>query len=97
MGDCNGVATRMESEIVLQRSQNPDIENQGDRQLYQSLVGSLMDLITATRPDLAYTVSMLGVFYTVTYGNRLDLCLRWFVNGVVLSKKARMNKVWRRK
>ena len=62
MGDCNGVATPMESGIVLQRSQNPDIEDQGDRQLYQSLVGSLMYLMTATRPDLAYTVSTLSKF-----------------------------------
>ena len=26
---------------------------------------------------------MLGVTYTVTYGNRLELWLRWFVEGVV--------------
>ena len=40
---------------------------------------------------------VLGVTYTVTYGNRLDLRLRWFVDGVVLSRKAHMNKVWRRR
>ena len=40
---------------------------------------------------------LLGVTYTVTYGNRLDLRLRWFVHGVVLSRKALMNKVWRRR
>ena len=40
---------------------------------------------------------LLGVTYTITYGNRLDLRLRWFVDGVVLSRKARMNKVWRRR
>ena len=39
----------------------------------------------------------VGVTYTVTDGNRLDLGLQWFVDGVVLSRKAHMNKVWRGK
>ena len=33
---------------------------------------------TSKRP-----AQLLGVTYTVTYGNRLDLKLRWFVDGVV--------------
>jgi len=62
MEDCNGVATPMESGIVLQRAQNPNIQDPADQQLYQSLVGSLMYLMMATRPDLAYTVSTLSEF-----------------------------------
>ena len=62
MEDCNGVATPMESGIVLRRAQSPDIQDPADQQLYQSLVGSLMYLMTATRPDLAYTVSTLSKF-----------------------------------
>ena len=46
---------------------------------------------------LTHHVKLLGVTYTVTYGNRLDLRLSWLVDRVVLSRKARMNKVWRRR
>jgi hypothetical protein len=66
MEDCNGVAAPMESGIQLQHAQGSDEQDPGDRRLlYQSLVGSLMYLMTATRPNLAFTVSMLSKFNAV--------------------------------
>jgi len=67
MENCNGAVTPMEAGIQLWRAQDSidqdsDEQDPKDRQLYQSLVGSLMYLMTATRPDLAYTVSMLSKF-----------------------------------
>jgi hypothetical protein len=64
--NCNGVAKPMQSGIQLRRydAQNEDSDKPDPdiQQLYPSLVRSLMYLMTATRPDLAYTVSTLIKF-----------------------------------
>jgi hypothetical protein len=61
MEDCNRVAMPMESGIQLQHTQDSDEQDPEDRQLlYQSLIGSLMYLMTIPRPDLAFTISMLS-------------------------------------
>jgi len=62
MQDCDSVATPKESGKILQRTQNPVIQHQADQRLYQSLVGSLMYLMTVMRPDLAFTFSTVSKF-----------------------------------
>lgn len=67
MTSCNGVATPMEPGACLVRStsenaEDSDICDPDQHTLYQSLVGSIMYLMTSTRPDLAFTISSLSKF-----------------------------------
>lgn len=55
------------SELNNSRSHNSpeppqDVCDENQKSEYQSLVGSLMYLMTATRPDLSYTISVLSKF-----------------------------------
>jgi hypothetical protein len=66
MENYNGATIPMESEIQLPHVQDSDMQDIEDRQLlYQLLIGSLMYPMTATWPDLAFTVSMLNKFNAV--------------------------------
>jgi len=77
MEACNGTLTPIDTvrkERLTRKSQfvetklseaNQGLEepcNSDQHREYQSLVGSLMYLMTATRPDLAYTISVLSKF-----------------------------------
>lgn len=58
--DCNKVGMPMDPKIVLERE---DTDAKGDRSnSYASLVGSLMYLAVATRPDIAYAIQRLSSF-----------------------------------
>ena len=60
MSDCNGIWTPLE--VRPAREFEPLLSE--DQQLYQSLVGSIMYLMLGTRPDLAFTISVLSKFCT---------------------------------
>lgn len=58
--DCNGVYTPMEAERrLVPANENDKLVEQRE---YQSLVGSLMYIAVGTRPDLAFTISVLSKF-----------------------------------
>ena len=59
MYDCNPVHTPMTMDVKLCTD---DGSQPADKSLYQSLIGSLLYLSTATRPDIAYAVSVLSRF-----------------------------------
>jgi hypothetical protein len=65
--DCNTVATPLDKHSLAQL-QNPselsEILNPGKTRLYQSIVGSIMYIMLGTRPDLAFTISVLSKFVT---------------------------------
>ena len=60
MTNCNPVTHPMDTKIQLRKFQDGDVI--ADVTLYQQLIGSLMYLVTGTRPDLAFTVSKLAQF-----------------------------------
>ena len=60
MRDCNPVATPIDANHRLMAAA-PDDER-ADATCYQQIIGSLMYLVTATRPDLAYTITHLSQF-----------------------------------
>jgi hypothetical protein len=63
MQDCSPVATPMQPGTTLQNDDGT-VKLQGkETTWYKQLVGSLMYLMTATRPDLAYTMSRLSKFF----------------------------------
>ena len=67
LAKCNGVSTPLiPKEKMVPRpkdkSEIPNSEPQADEQRYQQAIGSLGWLAGATRPDIAYSVSLLGRF-----------------------------------
>ena len=60
MTDCNPVNLPLDVNCQLRRAREGD--SLGDLTLYQQIIGSLMYLVTGTRPDLAYTVSRLAQY-----------------------------------
>jgi len=58
MTDCNPIATPMDTSTTLTPNMNKDPINVP----YRQLIGSLMYLAIATRPDLAYSVAILSRF-----------------------------------
>jgi hypothetical protein len=65
MSDCKPVTTPCDSSIVLSKSMSPVTveEQEAMRDVpYSSGVGSLMYAMTATRPDIAFAVSVLSAF-----------------------------------
>jgi len=64
MTDCKPVSTPMEPGSKLPRAKEQNMEDpEGSRKLpYRELVGSLMYLAIATRPDIAHAVSWLSRF-----------------------------------
>lgn len=62
MSESKTKATPLEPKLDLSKDNN-DLDNiEVNRHEYQSLIGSLMYLAVATRPDLTYTVSYLSQF-----------------------------------
>ncbi|KAH3957096.1 hypothetical protein HBH51_231200 [Parastagonospora nodorum] len=60
MDNCNGRHTPLDPNSFPPRSTDPvDLERQ---KLYQSIIGSINFLAIVSRPDLSYTVSMLGSY-----------------------------------
>ena len=59
MESCHGCKTPMETKLVLTKPDNDEISGVLE---YQSLVGSLMNAMLGTRPDLSYAVSTLSKF-----------------------------------
>lgn len=83
MEDCKPVATPIDGHESLDPAR-PD-EERTDQHAYQKRVGSLMYLMTGTRPDLAFAVSKLSQFChdpTVRHANALNRVLR-YVSGTV--------------
>ena len=60
MQNCNLVSTPIESNHRLREAENA--EDLVDAPRYQPIIGSLMYLVSATRPDLVYTISHLSQF-----------------------------------
>jgi hypothetical protein len=61
MEDCKSRHVPMTTGLQLTRDQGKPLDDQG-RGLYMELVGALIYLATNTRPDVAYTVSVLSRF-----------------------------------
>ena len=59
MQNCKSTATPMELGLKLEKGNTEEIEKP-----YQNLIGSLMYLAVATRPDISYAVSYLSQFNT---------------------------------
>jgi len=57
MTSCNPVTLPLDPNSKLRKFQDGD--NIADATLYQQIIGSLMYLVIGTRPDLAFTVSLL--------------------------------------
>ncbi|KAK2578631.1 hypothetical protein KPH14_003657 [Odynerus spinipes] len=57
--ECNPAKTPLDSQTDLNESKNSEPANKLE---YQSMLGSLMYLSTATRPDISYAVSKLSQF-----------------------------------
>lgn len=60
MQNCNPVSTPIESNHRLREAENENDLVNATR--YQQIIGSLMYLVSGTRPDLAYTISHLSQF-----------------------------------
>ena len=60
MSDCKAIKTPVDPGNHLMKT--AEDEDTLDKSLYQSVVGSLMYLVTCTRPDIAYAVGMLARF-----------------------------------
>lgn len=60
MHDCNTVSTPIECNQPLRAAQSG--EPRANATLYQQIIGSLMYIVSATRPDLAFTISHLSQF-----------------------------------
>lgn len=59
MANCNPCNTPMATDVKLVKN---DGSKAADKDLYQSMVGSLLYLSTATRPDISYVVGVLSQF-----------------------------------
>src|SRR5690606_8200422 len=59
MDDCNPVSTPIEPNATLTRDSGTPLQT---ATRYQQIVGSIMYLVTATRPDLAFTITFLSQF-----------------------------------
>lgn len=60
MAGCNTVNHPLDTKNQLRKFQDGDVIT--DATLYQQIIGSLMYLVTGTRPDLAFTISKLAQF-----------------------------------
>jgi len=60
MEDCKPVSTPIDSNHHLKAIEDEDEST--DATAYQQIIGSLMYLVTGTRPDLAYIITHLSQF-----------------------------------
>lgn len=61
MENCNGRATPLSTKHGLREAMTPPTTEQ-QQMSYRSMIGELQYAVTCTRPDLAYTVSLLSSF-----------------------------------
>lgn len=76
MTDCKPIGTPMDPRTKLEKATTTEEEHLP----YQNLIGSLMFLAVATRPDIAYTVSYLSQFnnsYSREHWNAAKRVLRY--------------------
>lgn len=59
MENCNPIATPMDKDTILHKA---NTNERDERRPYRELVGALMYLAVATRPDIAHAVSVLSQF-----------------------------------
>ena len=60
MENSNTISTPLPKGIILTKGTTEQPKDQVTT--YQSMIGSLMYLVTGTRPDLAYTISFLAQY-----------------------------------
>jgi transposase InsO family protein len=87
LSNCNGHWTPMTSGSKLRKIESTEENSEklapDEHRKYQSIVGSLMWLMLGTRPDLAYTVSVLSKFNAAPSSEHLSAatyCLRYLRN-----------------
>ncbi|KAI0991945.1 hypothetical protein K3495_g16242 [Podosphaera aphanis] len=74
MHNSNPTSTPIEPNHRLRATQVE--EDRADATLYQQIIGSIMYLVSATRPDLAYTISHLSQFSSDPSKNHLGAAKR---------------------
>jgi histone deacetylase 1/2 len=82
MSHCKTASTPMATDVQLVKD---DGSKQVNQQLYQSVIGSLLYVSTATRPDIAYSVGVLSKFNcspTETHLTAAKRVLR-YLNGTI--------------
>ena len=80
MENCSSVATPMVSGAILQKAKDQEIPTQELVTAYQSMLGSLMYIMTQSRPDIAFAVSKLSQYVsrpTKTHWEALKQVLRY--------------------
>jgi hypothetical protein len=60
MANCNKSDTPCDSNVQLSKSQSPEKPDEKMQKEYRALIGSLMYLMTGTRPDIAYAVQSVS-------------------------------------
>src|SRR5690606_34175614 len=73
MSDCNPVVLPIDPNQHLSRE---SAGNPIEPSTYQQIVGSLMYLLTATRPDLAFTITFLSQFNNCANSTHLNAVKR---------------------
>jgi transposase InsO family protein len=61
MADCKAVSSPLSPSVQLDSSDSPRL-GQGDHKLFRRLIGRLMFLVTATRPDIAFAINQLSQY-----------------------------------
>src|SRR5690606_25993451 len=73
MLDCTPISTPIENTVHLPRETGTPLQS---ATRYQQIVGSIMYLVTATRPDLAFTITFLSQFSSAPTDVHLRAALR---------------------
>jgi hypothetical protein len=60
MSACNKCDTPCDTNVQLSKSQSPDKPDEQMQKEYRAIIGSLMYLMTGTRPDIAYAVQSVS-------------------------------------
>ena len=72
MADTNPVSTPADVNVKLVKEDG--VSKPADRDLYQSLVGSLLYVAVATRPDIAQAVSVVAKIHCCPIGGPYQHC-----------------------
>jgi hypothetical protein len=78
MTDCNPTVLPIDRNTTLKRSMPDEVVK--DIQVYQSMIGSIMYLVTGTRPDLTFAISCLSQFSSApnkSHVAAVKRCLRY--------------------
>ena len=76
MEDCNPVQTPLDTSVVLIKSQDDEEIDEYQTMVYQQIIGSVMYLMLGTRPDLAYSITMLSQFNAKPNSSHLQAAKR---------------------